>query len=175
MSPRLRAFMIVGVFGFVVQMGVLFLLASQWHVPYLIATALAVETAVLHNFVWHQRWTWADRSHEVERVASVTRLVRFNLGTGLTSIIGNVLGTAVGVELLHLPAVAANAAAVAATTVANFLIADRWVFRRAGIAAAIIVSLAPSMARRRAAGRQYRRRLDTPHCGGRGLATRTSG
>ena len=27
----------------------------------LIATAAAVETAVLHNFIWHERYTWADR------------------------------------------------------------------------------------------------------------------
>jgi putative flippase GtrA len=28
---------------------------------YLLATALAVETAVIHNFLWHQRFTWSDR------------------------------------------------------------------------------------------------------------------
>jgi len=25
---------------------------------YLAATGLAVEATVLHNFIWHQRWTW---------------------------------------------------------------------------------------------------------------------
>jgi len=147
MSPRLRAFLVVGVFGFVVQMGVLYVLASLWHVPYLVATALAVEAAVVHNFLWHQRWTWADRGHANSHAASMARLLRFNLGTGLTSIVGNVVGTAIGVELLHLPTLAANAGAVAATTIANFLIADRWVFQRVGVVSALLLTLAPSPAR----------------------------
>ena len=144
MSPRVRAFVVVGVFGFVVQMTVLFLLASQWHVPYLIATALAVEAAVVHNFAWHQRWTWADRGGSDTLADSMSRLLRFNLGTGLTSIAGNVVGTAIGVELLHLPTMMANVGAVAATTVANFLIADRWVFQRAVVFAGCLIAVVPS-------------------------------
>jgi putative flippase GtrA len=36
-------------------------LKSELHFPYLAATALAVEAAVVHNFFWHERFTWADR------------------------------------------------------------------------------------------------------------------
>ncbi len=41
---------------------------------YLVATALAVEMAVLHNFFWHRRWTWADRrdpEHDVSCCGSI--------------------------------------------------------------------------------------------------------
>ena len=40
----------------------LFVLTHNTHsISYLTATALAVELAVLNNFVWHQLWTWRDR------------------------------------------------------------------------------------------------------------------
>lgn len=138
MTSRLSIFLLVGVIGFVVQMLTLFALAIRWHVPYAIATAVAVEAAVLHNFVWHERWTWKDREHNA---GLAERLVRFNLGTGMTSIVGNIIGTVVGVELLHLPTLLANGLAVVATSVANYLMADRWVFAAratAGVAALLL-------------------------------------
>jgi putative flippase GtrA len=54
-------FNFVGAVGICVQFGVLFLLKSVLHFHYLAATALAVEAAVVHNFFWHERFTWADR------------------------------------------------------------------------------------------------------------------
>src|SRR5882762_9967211 len=97
---RIATFMTVGVLGFVVQMTALAgLLAAGW--PYLAATAVAVEAAVLHNFLWHERWTWGDRTAGTPGAAA--RLARFNLTTGMTSIGGNVAFTAlyVGVFGLH--------------------------------------------------------------------------
>ncbi len=55
-------FNLVGGMGIVVQITVLFLLKSVLHFNYLSATAIAVEAAVVHNFVWHERFTWADRT-----------------------------------------------------------------------------------------------------------------
>jgi putative flippase GtrA len=60
-------FNLVGAVGICVQFGVLFLLKSVVHFNYLAATALAVEAAVVHNFLWHERYTWADRTKS-ERV-----------------------------------------------------------------------------------------------------------
>jgi putative flippase GtrA len=57
----------VGAVGIFVQFGVLFLLKSGLHFNYLAATVLAVEAAVVHNFFWHERFTWADRTSS-ERV-----------------------------------------------------------------------------------------------------------
>ena len=48
---------------------------------YLVATAIAVEAAVLHNFCWHQRWTWRDR-RAASRTTAVRRLGRFHLLNG---------------------------------------------------------------------------------------------
>jgi putative flippase GtrA len=54
-------FNLVGAIGIFVQFAALFVLKSLMHCNYLVATALAVEVAVVHNFVWHERYTWADR------------------------------------------------------------------------------------------------------------------
>ena len=99
----------------------------------------------MHNFVWHERWTWADRTGGSP--GSARRLLRFNLTTGLTSIAGNLAFTALYVAEFGLPPVAANVLAVASTTLANFLVADRYVFGRA----AFIVLLLGGVARADAA------------------------
>ena len=135
MTGRVSAFVVVGAIGFIVQMGVLLWLSSVRHWPYPLATAIAVEIAVLHNFAWHERWTWGDRA--VADGGLARRLLRFHLGTGLTSLVGNVVITAAAVELLHAPTLVANACAVAATSLANFLVADRWVFSPPAVAGVV--------------------------------------
>jgi putative flippase GtrA len=54
-------FNFVGGIGIGVQFVALFLLKSVLHFNYLAATAIAVESAVVHNFVWHEQFTWVDR------------------------------------------------------------------------------------------------------------------
>ena len=54
-------FNVVGGIGIMVQFAALFVLKSVLHFNYLFATVVAVEAAVVHNFVWHEQFTWADR------------------------------------------------------------------------------------------------------------------
>ena len=49
-GARWLKFNLVGAIGIGVQLGALGALTAVMHMPYLIATALAVEAAVLHNF-----------------------------------------------------------------------------------------------------------------------------
>ena len=120
----------VGALGFVVQMAALASLLAAG-CPYLPATAISVELAVVHNFFWHERWTWADRIARQYGVAG--RLVRFHVATGSTSIAGSLALTVIYVIWLGLGPLAANALAVASMAVANYLIADRWVFSGRGL------------------------------------------
>ena len=55
-------FNFVGGIGIGVQFAALFLVKSVLHFNYLAATAIAVEAAVVHNFVWHEQFTWVDRT-----------------------------------------------------------------------------------------------------------------
>jgi putative flippase GtrA len=154
---RWLKFNFVGAIGIVVQFGVLFLLKSVEHVHYLVATVVAVEAAVLHNFVWHERFTWADRTMPAWSVrqtlgvkasnylsaviaalkrcatqeplrSSVLRLARFNLANGAVSILGNVSLMKVMVGEGHMNYLVANGIAIAVCSVANFVVSDAWVF-----------------------------------------------
>jgi putative flippase GtrA len=133
-TTRVAPFVVVGVLGFIVQIAALHVLTAAAGWPWLPATLVAVELAVLHNFLWHERWTWIDRT-SAERApggaadARMQRLVRFHLANGLVSIAGNALLMAWLVGILRLPPVPANTIAVIATSIVNFLMADRWVFR----------------------------------------------
>ncbi len=122
-------FVIVGGLGFVLQLLTLWALTSLAAWPWLPATAAAVEMAVLHNFVWHERWTWADRRlGGFAGPQTFARLVRFNVATGLISIVGNLVLMDVLVEALGLPPLIGNAIAVGLLSVVNFIVSDRWVF-----------------------------------------------
>ena len=125
-------FNFVGGIGIVVQFAALFLLKSVLHFDYLVATAIAVEAAVVHNFVWHEQFTWADRTKsDGERYRwrrSLPRLVRFNLTNGAVSILGNLALMKVMVGQGHMNYMLANAIAIILCSLANFLVSNEWVF-----------------------------------------------
>ena len=105
-------------------------LRSGFGLNYLYTTGFAVEAAVLHNFFWHERWTWIERtklSAGARRVLG--RLVRFNLANGLISIAGNVVLMWVLVGQFHLHYIPANLFAIGSCSILNFLVSDRLVFR----------------------------------------------
>src|SRR5437667_9981161 len=81
---RWLKFNFVGLIGIGVQLLALALLKSGLHLNYLLATALAVETAVVHNFLWHERFTWRDPVAK----ARLAQFIKFNLTNGAISISG---------------------------------------------------------------------------------------
>lgn len=131
---RWLKFYAVGGIGIGVQLLTLFFLQSVLQMNYLVATVLAVETAVAHNFLWHERFTWADRVRPTWR-QSAPRLVRFNLTTGVVSLLGNVLLMELLVGATHINYLVANGIAIAACSLANFVVSDHVVFpaKRGGI------------------------------------------
>lgn len=120
-------FNFVGGVGIGVQFGALFLLKTVLHFNYLFATAVAVEAAVVHNFVWHEQFTWGDRVQSSWR-HSLPRFVRFNLTNGAVSILCNLALMKVMVGMGHMNYLLANAIAIALCSVANFLVSEGWVF-----------------------------------------------
>lgn len=123
---RWLKFNTVGAIGILVQLAALAILKGLLHIEYLAATALAVETAVLHNFVWHERWTWKDRTGPGGR--TLGRLLRFNLSTGLVSILANLLFMRLLAGYLHIHYLIANLLSITACSLANFFLSDLFVF-----------------------------------------------
>ena len=128
-------FNVVGVLGFALQTGALFVLTHSPHpLGYLAATAAAVELAVLNNFVWHQRWTWSDRPSATPG-ETLRRLVKFNITNGAVSIIGNLIFMGLLVGHLGLPIAIAYLTSVTACAVCNFFLADRIAFHVESVSA----------------------------------------
>jgi len=117
----------VGGVGIAVQLAALAAFRSLLKLDYLLATGLAVELAVIHNFLWHERFTWADRPSE--RLAhSLARLAKFNTSNGLVSLVGNLVIMRVLAGQLHMNYILANLVAVTTCSIVNFLLSDRFVF-----------------------------------------------
>lgn len=123
---RPAKFALVGAIGIVVQLAVLEALTALG-CQYMWATGLAVEAAVLHNFMWHQRFTWSDRGG-ARLPGTAVRLLRFHLSNGAISILGNLLLMRWLVGQMGMRVLAANLVTIAACSVGNFFASDRWVF-----------------------------------------------
>jgi putative flippase GtrA len=124
---RWLKFNAVGAVGIAVQLAALAMFKSALGWPLEYATSAAVEVAVLHNFFWHERWTWSERRGGWRE--TLVRLVRFNLTTGLLSIVANVVFTRLLVDRFQVPYLAANLMAIVITSLGNFLVSEYLVFR----------------------------------------------
>jgi len=143
MIPRLGRFLVTALAGFVCQIATLWVLVSLLSAHYIVATIIAIELAIVFNYVLHDRWTWSDRPANTWR-ERWRRLLRFNTMTALTSIAGGLAITTMLVELFGMPAVPANIVSVVALGILNFAGADSVVFR-AG-AGVLVLALATSAA-----------------------------
>ena len=132
MSPIARRwlkFNFVGALGVGVQLAAFSLYKGAAGLDYLVATALAVETAVLHNFIWHERFTWRDLPGGTWR-DTARRLVRFHAANGAISILGNLAFMRLLVGGLHMNPYIANGLAIAFCALLNFAASEFFVFRR---------------------------------------------
>jgi putative flippase GtrA len=141
---RWLKFNVVGIAGVLVQLLTLAALVSYLGVDIMPATFMAVEAAILHNFVWHEKWTWSNRAR---RGHLMSRFVQFNAANGAVSIAGNLLLMRLLVTSLNLNYIAANIVAVAACSIFNFLISEFLVF-----ATCSAFSVRPAVARRNFSG-----------------------
>lgn len=135
MVLRFFKFNVVGALGVAVQLSAVAILVGGLGVHYLVATAVAIEMAVLHNFFWHLRWTWAapgepgggNAPHVPRHV--FFRCIAFHAGNGLVSLIGGLALMPLLVDWFHLHYLLANLAAIGVTGLLNFLLGDRIIFR----------------------------------------------
>jgi putative flippase GtrA len=121
---RFAKFSAVGAGGVIVQTVTLGVLLHVGGMHYLMATALAVEASVLNNFVWHRRWTWADR----QQSRAAQTLLRFNATNGAMSLIGNLALMFILVSVFNVNPYVSNLITIGICSLVNFALADRFVF-----------------------------------------------
>lgn len=124
---RFGRFNLVGLLGATLQVLLLDLLMKGCRMSAVAAMPIAVEIVLLHNFLWHERFTWRDRSL-VRLRQRAFRLLRFHFSNGLISLVGNTVLTYCLVGLFELPAHPSALLAIALCAPFNFLLADRWVY-----------------------------------------------
>jgi putative flippase GtrA len=123
---RFGRFNAVGALGIGVQLTVLWVLVELWGVNYALATPVAVGLAIVHNFLWHQRWTWGDRVTRGSQ--TVLRFAWFAGTNGTVSILGNLAVMLALVSGTGLNPLIANAIAIGACGLINFAMSDLIVF-----------------------------------------------
>jgi putative flippase GtrA len=139
MNPLLRywKFNLVGAMGMAVQLAALGLINRCAAGHYLVATAAAIEVALVHNFVWHLHYTWRDRR---DGASLLTQFVRFHLSNGLVSLLGNLALMRILVHEARIPLLAANTIAILCCSIVNFCLGDHWAFAAGPQAAATHIS-----------------------------------
>jgi putative flippase GtrA len=119
---RVAKFSIIGFGGILISTGLLYLFARGLGLPLVVAAGLAVELAVISNFLQNSGWTFACQP-------SLPRFAKFNVSSlaGLTvNVTGVLLLTRLGLYLL-----AADLIAVAAGFAVNYVFSVLWVWGRA--------------------------------------------
>ena len=124
----------IGVMGVGVQLLVLVLLRRYFQLNPFVATFFAIQCALIHNFLWHQRWTWSG-NRSAGKKAAFRRFLRFTSSSGTISTVGTLGFTALLVQAVNLPYVVCNLMAIGACNIANFLFSHTFVFQPAEAAA----------------------------------------
>lgn len=128
MFQRWLKFNLAGMLGVGVQLATLHLLTHFLKMNYLVATAIAVELALVHNFFWHERVTWKSRNLPGGLKSRSLRFLYFNLTNGSISLVGNLALMTLLSGVFGWPYLVANLCSIAACSLINFYVSERHVF-----------------------------------------------
>ena len=122
-------FMTVAWLGMAVNMACLFLFKGVLHIPLIPASLLAIEIAIIHNFMGLRHWAWRDRSNGNH--SFFRQLLLYNVFTGAVDIVANVsvlwsLSTFFQVHYLL-----ANALGMIAGPFIKFWVNEKVIFKKA--------------------------------------------
>ncbi len=126
---RILKFGVVGGSGVVVNMGALAILRLIPALPLPIRSPIAIEIAIITNFILNYYWTWNDRKSEEKGHKRFTFL-KFNLSSGAIAAIFNYLPLLLFVNQLNWNEDFANFIGIGMASVANFLISHFWTFKK---------------------------------------------
>jgi len=132
-SRRFLKFGTVGVSGMAVNMGLLYVAqehifnaVQQPEIKLNLSLALAIFFATLNNFIWNRMWTWADRKQHCDR-PFLAQFGQYTLACWLSIVLQAVFTNLLAPHIYYL---IANMAAIAVTSVLNFVLNDIWTFGR---------------------------------------------
>lgn len=116
-------FCIVGTTGVLVNSAILYALTEYMSLFYALSSAVAIEAAILNNFIWNNFWTWKCGKKNV-----LQRLWKFNI----TALGGLAINLSVLVLLTEsgMWYMLANLFGIALGMLFNFFVNDKWTFKK---------------------------------------------
>lgn len=124
---RFLKFCIVGASGVVVNMFFFWFFYKKLGIYSLIASLLAIQLAIINNFLWNDKWTWKEK-RKPGIGEFFKRLTKFAFASNLVSASGNLLGVFVFLNLLKWHYLFSNFLAISLGVVLNFLVNHYWTY-----------------------------------------------
>jgi dolichol-phosphate mannosyltransferase len=116
---KMGKFYVVGGLGTLVNTGILAILYRQLHLALVVASVMATEVAIGHNFLWNDYWTFGRRG------LSLNRFARFNV-VSLGGACVTVVTLWILVRYAGLHYIVANLVGIGLAMVWNFAVNVRW-------------------------------------------------
>jgi dolichol-phosphate mannosyltransferase len=129
---RFTKFGIVGGSGVIVNVGLLHLFTAFFKIDYKISSIIAIECAIINNFLFNYFWTWNDRRTYKKR-SFFYRLFKFHLSSGFTALIVNWGLLVFLTEVWHIYYHISNLIGIGCGSFVNFLLGHFWVFSKRNI------------------------------------------
>ena len=124
---RFVKFGLVGTWGFVVNMFFLWFLTEKVGVYYLFSSIVAIEIALINNYVLNDLWTWYDRGKEGKK-EYFKRMLQYHI-TASAAMLTNISILWILTEVFHVYYLASNVFGILCGMLLNFFINDRWTFK----------------------------------------------
>lgn len=117
----------MGTWGFVVNMSILWLLTEVGGLYYLLSSIVAVEIALINNYVLNDLWTWHDRGKPGKR-EYLKRMLKYHI-TASAAMLTNISILWFFTELVGIYYLVSNIFGIFCGAALNFFVNDRWTFR----------------------------------------------
>jgi putative flippase GtrA len=122
---------LVAALGAGVNSAGLYLFKGVLGLPLVLASVLAIEIAIVHNFVWFRCWAWKDR-FAGQRISFLRQLVAYNAVTGAIDLTGNISVLWALTHFFGMHYLIANVLGMIAPPIAKFWLNEKVFFRREG-------------------------------------------
>ena len=117
----------VGFVGAMVNLGTYLILNRYFKVHLEVASLIAIETSIISNFILNNYWTFKKRE---KKLSMFRRLVNFHIAASITGVIFYYLFFLFLVTIFMLNDILSVLLAIAAGTVANFVINSSWTWSK---------------------------------------------
>jgi putative flippase GtrA len=124
---RFVKFGLVGTWGFLVNMLLLWFLTEKVGVYYLFSSIVAIEISLLNNYVLNDLWTWYDRGKEGKK-EYFKRMLQYHVSTS-AAMLTNISILWILTEVFDIYYLASNIFGILCGALLNFFVNDRWTFK----------------------------------------------